>query len=221
MATYPRRQWTARAPRAFLAVLIAGSVLAGCASTGAIQGKVRLPRDAKSVGAKKRPAPSVDKSLTTEAVILAWRESDEKPEASAERVRVFQSGGRFMPRLIVVPPGTTIEFENKDRIYHNAFSITPKARFDVGRYAPGQVREATFAREGVVHVYCELHPKEVIYVVVAPDRWHTQPAENGSFTFPRVPRGTYLVFAWHPALGAVTKRVIVEPRKTARLSFGS
>lgn len=219
MATNPRRQWNARAPRAILATLIAGSLLGGCAGTGAIQGRVRLPRETKSVA--KRSAPAADKSLTTEAVILAWRESDEKPEPSAERVRVFQSGGRFMPRLIVVPPGTTIEFENKDRVYHNAFSVTPRARFDVGRYAPGQVREATFAREGVVHVFCELHPKEVIYVVVAPDRWHTQPAANGSFTFPKVPRGTYLVRAWHPALGDVTKRVTVEPKKTAKLSFGS
>lgn len=225
MATDPRRQGNVRAPRAILATLIAGSLLTGCASTGAIQGRVRLPRDPKSTGAAKRstPAKSAARSLTTEAVILAWRESDTRPDPASERerVRVVQSGGRFIPRLVVVPPGATIEFENKDRVYHNVFSVSPIARFDLGNYAPGQVRHAPFARAGVAHVFCELHPNEVVYVVVSPDRWQTQPTANGSFTFPKVPRGTYLVRAFHPALGDVTKRVKVEAKKTALISFGS
>lgn len=217
MSTDPRRQWNARAPRAFLAIVIAGSLLAGCASTGAIQGRVRLPKGPRPA------AKSAARSLTTEAVVMACRESDAPPDPpdSTERVHVVQSGGRFVPRLVVVPPGATVEFENRDHVFHNAFSVSPAMRFDLGNYAPGQTRTATFARAGVIHVFCELHPNEVVYVVVTPDRCWTKPAANGEFSFPKVPCGTYLVRAFHPALGDVTKRVKVEPRKTALISFGS
>jgi plastocyanin len=184
---------------------LALALLAGCARTGAIQGRIRIAG---------QPAPA-------DAVVLAWRETDERATPSGDRIRILHSRGRFVPRLVVVPPGTTLEFENRDRVYHNVFSVSPAARFDLGGIAPGQVRERVFDRQGVVHVYCELHPKEAAWVVVAPEHFSTQAAADGAFAFEKVPPGTYLVRAFHPALGDVTRRVKVEPKKTAVLRLGS
>ena len=188
--------------RAALAIALAGSLFAGCASRGAITGRVRLPREQPK-----------------DVVVMAWLEDGTPPPAPVERAHVVQAHGRFEPRVLVVEAGTTVEFENKDRIFHKVFSITPAARFALGAYRPGEVRESAFARAGVIQVYCELHPKEVLYVVVVPDRWHTRPAPDGAFAFDRLPRGSYLLRAWHPAFGNVTQRVEVPAKHPAILSF--
>jgi len=175
------------------------ALVAGCARRGAIVGHVRPPgRD---------------------VVIMAWPEEGKEPIPPGTPARVVQTRGRFEPHVLVVQQGTVVEFENKDRVFHNAFSITPETRFDLGRYRPGQVRKSSFDHAGVVRVFCELHPKESLYVVVVPDRWHTRPEPDGGFRLADMPRGSYLLRAWHPRYGDVTKRVDVPAREPAVLQF--
>ncbi len=189
-------------PALGLAFALAATLLAGCASRGALVGRVRMPAD--------RPK---------DVVVMAWLEDGSPPPAPVLRARVVQAHGRFEPRVLVVEAGTTVEFENRDRVFHKVFSITPAAKFALAASRTGEVRETAFVQAGVIQVYCEFHPKEVLYVVVVPDRWHTRPAADGAFTFDRMPRGSYLLRAWHPAFGEVTRRVEVPNRNPAVLTF--
>ena len=43
----------------------------------------------------------------------------------------------FVPHLLAITTGTTVDFPNSDRIYHNVFSLSKTDRFDLGRYAQG------------------------------------------------------------------------------------
>lgn len=192
------RAWPALALAAALAPLL----LAGCASRGAIVGHVRMPAE--------RPK---------DVVVMVWQEDGSPPRLPARRARVVQARGRFEPRVLVVEAGTTVEFENQDRIFHKVFSVTPTARFTLAAHRPGEVRESAFTRAGAVQVYCELHPRELLHVVVVPGRWHARPAADGAFAFSRLPRGNYLLRAWHPAFGAVTQRIEVPSRHPAVLAF--
>jgi plastocyanin len=185
--------------RGVVAIAAVCVLLSGCASRGAIVGRVR-------------PA-------TNDVVIMAWPEDGKEPVPPGTPARVVQTRGRFEPHVLVVQQGTRVEFENQDRVYHNAFSVTPRTRFDLGRYRPGQVRESSFDHAGVVQVFCELHPKESLYVVVVPDRWHTRPRADGAFTLAGLPRGSYMLRAWHPAYGNVTRRVDVPAKQPAFLTF--
>ena len=215
-----------RHARALLCIAVGGALLAGCAGTGSIQGRVHVPAE-PAPATPARPSPSSGavgaSNDATEAVIMAWPEAG-APAAplvgAGGRVRVVQAGGRFVPRVLVILPGTTVEFANRDHVYHSAFSISPPTPFDVGKYAPGQVRRMRFDQVGVLKVFCELHPSEVIYIVVAPDRWYTRPAADGDFVLLHVPPGTYLVRAWHPALADVTERVEVSAKHSATINFG-
>ena len=127
--------------------------------------------------------------------------------------------GRFEPNVLIVSAGATVAFENKDGVFHAPFSVSPAGPFELGKCAPGSAHAVTFARPGVVEVYCALHPREVLYVVVAPDRWHTQPTPDGKFVFTNVPYGTYLVRAWGPSAIDVTKRVEVRGPQPVLVSF--
>ncbi len=119
------------------------------------------------------------------------------------------AAGRFAPTMLIVSAGTQVTFDNRDRVFHVPFSITPGGAFELGRCAPGSRHTIGFDRPGVVEVYCALHPREHLYVVVAPDRWHTRPTADGRFAFHEVPFGMYVVRAWSPSRGAVTRRVEV------------
>ena len=39
-----------------------------------------------------------------------------------------------IPRVLPVCAGTRVRFQNMDRVYHNAFSISPAMKFDIGKY---------------------------------------------------------------------------------------
>ena len=43
----------------------------------------------------------------------------------------------FVPHLLAMTVGTTVDFPNNDRTYHNVFSLSKARRFDLGRYAAG------------------------------------------------------------------------------------
>src|SRR6266480_2294400 len=63
----------------------------------------------------------------------------------------------FVPYVLAVTVGTTVDFTNSDRTYHNVFSLSKPRRFDLGRYATGQSKSVRFDRPGVVRVFCEIH----------------------------------------------------------------
>ena len=49
-----------------------------------------------------------------------------------------QRNETFVPHVLAITTGTTVDFPNSDRIYHNVFSLSKTQRFDLGRYAAGR-----------------------------------------------------------------------------------
>jgi len=117
------------------------------------------------------------------------------------RAELEQHGQRFEPQLLVVPVGSTVSFPNADPIFHNVFSLSGAKKFDLGYYPAGQTRTVKFDEPGVVQVYCHLHPNMYAAIVVTPNRWHTKPSDDGTFSFHDVPPGTYTLVAWHMNAG--------------------
>jgi hypothetical protein len=125
----------------------------------------------------------------------------------------------FVPRVLAVEVGTTVQFENRDRVYHNVFSVSPVRRFDTGKYAPRQVRPIAFEKPGVVKLYCDIDPSMAGFVFVVPGRHFTQPSTTGSFSLPDLPRGTYTLTVWHPTLGQRTRQVEMPEKGDAIVDF--
>ena len=115
--------------------------------------------------------------------------------------RVGERDDRFVPRVLAVPAGASVEFANRDRLYHSAFSVSGAKRFDLGKAPPGQRDTLEFGRAGVINLHCEIHPKAVGYLVVTPNRAYATPDAAGRFRLPRLPAGHYVLHAWHPQKG--------------------
>ena len=58
-------------------------------------------------------------------------------DREAARARMDQRNESFVPHLLAITVGTTVDFPNNDRTYHNVFSLSKGQRFDLGRYGAG------------------------------------------------------------------------------------
>jgi plastocyanin len=121
--------------------------------------------------------------------------------------QLAQKGQRFVPRVLPVAVGTTVDFPNMDPIFHNVFSLSPVKRFDLGRYPRGHSKRVTFGTPGLVNVFCDIHSSMAAYVLVLPHHAFAQPDSDGAFTLPDLPSGHYVLHVWHPDAPAATRSV--------------
>ncbi len=128
---------------------------------------------------------------------------------------------RFDPRILPVVQGQTVSFPNHDRIYHNVFSVSPLATFDLGQYKSTDTpRTVTFEKPGLVSVYCNIHPQMLSYVVVLENDAYAVTQEDGRFAIDGVPLDTDLVLnAWAPGAKRVSQPLRVEAQPGAEIQL--
>jgi plastocyanin len=161
-------------------------------------------------GASPTPAPQNSEPATPASDVVVFLEAHAADAARPVRAKLQQRGQRFEPQLLVVPAGSTVSFPNTDPIFHNVFSLSGTKKFDLGYYPAGQTRTVRFDEPGVVQVYCHLHPNMYAAIVIVPNRWYTQPADDGTFKLHDVPPGSYRLVAWHISAGYFRRNVEVS-----------
>ena len=166
--------------RATVAMLLAVRVAA--AGSGAVKGTVSGPTG---------PVP--------DAVVLI--EGPALPAgAGAAHVVIDQRNETFVPHVVAVAVGTTVDFPNHDPVLHNVFSTSSAKRFDVGMYGAGETRSVTFDTPGVVRVACNVHPKMEAFVVVHVNPYAAVTDAKGTYTVAGVPEGSYQLRVWDETL---------------------
>jgi plastocyanin len=171
---------------------------------GSVKGKVTIRKDGKAKG-----------DLSGAVVYL---EADIGEDTlTAQKTSIHQKDLTFRPDVAVVTVGSTIEFPNDDKVFHNVFSVSSPARFDLGLYKSGTSKSVTFTRAGVVDVYCNIHPDMVAKIKVLDTPYYAITGADGSFSIPGVPPGTYPVVAWQARGAEWTGEVTITAGKAASL----
>jgi hypothetical protein len=67
-----------------------------------------------------------------------------------KRYELRQEGEVFLPHVLPVARGASIDFTNGDPFYHNVFSLSSAGTFDLGRFPRGQSRDRQFPTAGLV-----------------------------------------------------------------------
>jgi plastocyanin len=135
------------------------------------------------------------------------------------RERMDQRQETFVPHVLAVRTGTTVDFPNNDRVYHNVFSLSPTRRFDLGRYAVGRSKAVRFDRPGVVRVFCDIHSHMSAFILVFAHRYYAVTQPDGAWQLPPVPAGTYTVVGWFEGDVRTTRQVTVRAGDTATLDL--
>jgi len=126
----------------------------------------------------------------------------------------------FVPHVIAVQKGTTVDFPNSDLVRHNLFSPPECCKqFNLGTYDVGVVKSITFDETCEVPLLCNVHAEMSGFVVVLSNPYFSVTGRDGVFRIENVPPGDYKVSAWHEKLRTVTKDVTVESGKTSNVDF--
>ena len=128
------------------------------------------------------------------------------------KIEMDQKGCVFVPRVLVVPVGGTVDFLNSDRLLHNLHSVS-KENPEFNRTQPrNRTIPITFTKPEVVTITCDLHSWMKSWVVVAEHPFYAVTDASGAYRIANVPPGKYRVRMWQEALGQTTREVTVGPQ---------
>jgi plastocyanin len=105
----------------------------------------------------------------------------------------------FVPDLLVIPVGSTVEFPNSDSVSHQIYSFSPAKRFQLPLYHGKPYPPVHFDQAGIVTLGCNIHDEMLAYLLVTDAPWYGRTDAAGSWSA-EVPRGRYRVEIWHPRL---------------------
>jgi plastocyanin len=167
----------------------------------------------------RRINPKTPDAAEIANVVVFVKDAPANQELTTTHATISQRDESFVPRVIAITRGSTVEFPNFDPYFHNVFSLSRALSFDLGRFRKGEKRERVFPRTGVVKVYCHIHSEMAATIMIFDHRLYATPVSNGSFTIDAVPPGTYQLSAWHERIGETTKPIKVVAGEDASVEF--
>jgi len=186
--------------------LLLGS--AGMARPATIVGKVQLAFSQD---------PNVRKHADYSGVVL-WLEPVSGAVAIPTEVHhaeMVQKNKTFTPHVLAVTVGTTVDFPNRDFIFHNAFSNYNGETFDIGLYPPRTTKSIAFTRAGVVRVFCNIHPTMSAVIVVLKSPYFAVSDRNGALRISGVTPGAYRLHVFHER---ATEQTLESLSKTVEIT---
>jgi plastocyanin len=205
---------TAASAIAALTIVGSGGGSVVSAANGTIRGRIELRQGSGDTGARVNVSDlgmsAMHAPIDRRAVVYL----DPAPRAAFDtreepRPRLDQRNETFVPHIIAIVAGTTVDFPNSDHTYHNVFSLSKTKSFDLGRYAVGRSKSVRFDKPGIVRVFCDIHSHMSAFILVFAHRYFSVADPDGSYRLDNVPPGTYTVVAWHEAASLESRRVVV------------
>lgn len=161
-------------------------------------------------GQQAAPQPAPEHPLANVVIYLEPASAAPSPPAATATDTMRQRGAAFVPYVLPVMVGTSVEFPNDDPFYHNVFSLSRAREFDLGRYPRGESKRVRFNEAGVVQVFCHIHADMSAYILVLANPHFVVPDAQGRFVLDNVAPGDYRLVAWHERIRPVITPIHIE-----------
>ena len=198
------------------------------AETGALAGKVTLnglapkladlpvTRDMKVCGNNK-PDESLQVSRGGVKNAVVWFADVPVPASlKPAKEKLDQQQCLFVPHVLAVPLGATVDIVNSDKALHNVRAQAGDVKLlNYAMPIPGHVVPTTMKKEGVFKVSCDVHPWMRAWLLVLPTAAYAITGEDGTYKIEGVPPGKHKVKIWHERLGEREAQIDVQAGQTA------
>jgi plastocyanin len=145
------------------------------------------------------------------------------PPATTAPVVLDQIGCRYVPHVIAVMQGGSVEFRNSDGTMHNIHTmptVPANKEIDVSQGPKGAPQVRQFPQpEIMMPVRCNNHPWMNAFINVSPTPFFAVTDTDGHFEIKGLPAGTYTLAAVHEKMGEQDINVTVKPRATEAANF--
>jgi plastocyanin len=216
----------------FLAIILSLTIMV--AAAGTIMGKVSaqgktnmdaIASDGAYASRKYKFVERVDYAAMHDFVVYIEGAVGTNSVASTNleevaTTRIAQEGAVFSPHVLPIMAGTTVEWPNNDRIYHNVFSMSDAKQFDLGLYKGNPPdKRVKFDKPGRVDVFCSIHTSMNCIVLVLENPYFATTDGSGNYKITDVPPGKYKLKAWHERLPADEQEITVPTNGEVKVNF--
>jgi plastocyanin len=185
--------------------------------------KVPVTIDQYVCGKEKEPEDLVlspNNAIRNAVVSLQNPPPGAKLDWNLPPAKMDQKQCSFVPRVVIVPVGGSVEFLNSDRLLHNVRSAG-KENPPFNRAQPhARTISFVFKQPELLRVDCDLHSWMRGWVVVAANPFYAITDEQGDFILENVPPGKYTLQIWQESLGNVTQELTVGKKGTTTVTVG-
>ena len=194
-------------------------------ATGTIAGHVKLTARVRApLPSNVYPARTIGKHLAPTIpeirnVVVYLKDPGFRGTLRTTKSELRQEDETFVPHVLAITKGSTVGFPNGDPFFHNVFSLSSSASFNLGRYPRGQTRGQPFTKPGLVKVFCDIHSHMSASILVLDHPYFAIPAVDGAYELTNVPAGQYTLIGWHERVGERMVTVRVEAGRTAAIDL--
>jgi len=189
------------------------------AGTPPSRAPVEISKDREVCGT----APHYDESLIVEknggianAVVSIGDIAAGVPMVPLKDAKFDQKNCEYVPHVLAMPSGSTVEIVNSDGILHSVRTESNKnPPLDMAQ--PGfkhDIVTAPLKYPEVIHVSCDAHNWMHGWWYVAANPYYSVTGSDGRFAIKDIPPGTYTLQIWQEKLGTQTRKVTIAPNQT-------
>ncbi len=121
-------------------------------------------------------------------------------ESRAGSAVMDQVDKQFVPHLLVVQTGTSVEFPNSDTVAHHVYSFSYPNKFTLPMYKGTAHPRVTFKHSGVVTLGCNIHDQMLGYILVIDSTIFTKTDSNGRASLSLDKPEDYEIKIWSPRI---------------------
>lgn len=198
-------------------LVLAGDVVAKVKANGTVKIKEGKKKE-DEVRAKNSVVIGADGALANAVITIKGAKG-----VKAGAVTVDQKDRTFVPHVITIAPGTTVNFTTQDELDHTVYATNETAavagiKDPIKTHMPGDKGSHKFEKAGIADLRCKDHKRMQLHVIIT-DEYTGVTDKAGVATIKGVRAGKYTAEVWHEVLGTKTAEVTVGASGNVEVSF--